>query len=318
MKKGFTLIELLAVIVVLVIIATISIFVVFNIIKDARYNSIKASKEIIGESLRKYLVVNNNLIPKNNLDKAEINIQTLMDNKYLKPIKSPIKSGNCSGYAVITKLSNDYSKNIYLNCNEDIKSSIEDKLIAHYLLQKDEYDTSINNNHGTLLGNTIYENEGAKFSTFPSHIDLPIGNEINTVNPLTITMWVKPDQTTGTPIFFASDNGASQRLYMSIYQGKWDVGIGSQAWNGANSNHQAKKEWTHLALVISNGVARLYVNEELSVTKNYINYSLNSNFRLGLHRTYSSTYQFFGSLKDVRVYQRELSHNEILEIVNTK
>lgn len=210
-------------------------------------------------------------------------------------------------------------------------SSINSGLIGHWTLSEEDYNHSTNRvtdktpyeNHGTNYGASFttdrHGNEGGAMNfgpSYPNSIDMPYGMGLNVEN-ISISMWVKPNTTSGSPIFFASNNGNNQRLYLSIFGGKWDIGIRENVWNTSLSNTIATTNWTHILLNMSGGIATLYVNGEYSMSKNYSPYSLASDFRLGRHRTESSSFQFNGSIDDVRIYNRALSEEEINLLYNS-
>jgi hypothetical protein len=143
------------------------------------------------------------------------------------------------------------------------------------------------------------------------------GNGVN-VSEFSVSMWVKPNSVSGNPIFFASDNGASQRLYLSIYGGKWDIGIQGSAWSTSLSQTIATTDWTYVTLIMNDNLAKLYINGVFSMSKSYTSYLLASDFRIGRHRTDSSTYQFNGSIDDVMIFDRALSESEVKSLYNAQ
>ena len=318
MKKGFTLVELLAVIVILAVILIIAIPQVLKVVDNSRINAYIKNEQMVLKAVDVYVSRNTGELPGEQGDTTEISVNHLITNGFLTEITNPYnKNEYCTGYVTITKLSDtEYNYIPHLKCGLDINTSSEDGLIAHYPLENNAYDYSINNNHGDIYGNVICTEDGKKgkacsFNDFPAHIDLPIGSEITLDSDYTFSMWVKPNVITGNPIFFASHNGSNQRVYISIYGSKWDIGIQGSPWNTSLSNTFANTNWNHIVLVFCNGEAELYVNNEFSMKKNYTTYSLSSNFRLGLHRIHSSTYQFRGLIDEIKIYNRALSEQEI-------
>lgn len=197
----------------------------------------------------------------------------------------------------------------------------DDSLVGWWKLENNYLDSSGNNNHGSctscpkVMGGK--RGLGFEFEVYPNSIEIPYGNGVN-VSEFSVSMWVKPNSVSGNPIFFASDNGASQRLYLSIYGGKWDIGIQGSAWSTSLSQTIATTDWTYVTLIMNDNLAELYINGVFSMSKSYTSYLLASDFRIGRHRTDSSTYQFNGSIDDVMIFDRALSESEVKSLYNAQ
>ena len=94
-------------------------------------------------------------------------------------------------------------------------------------------DYSKNLNHGTVNGATWTTNGkvgGAyEFDGVDDYISLPFGKgwNISQTNPLTISMWVKPNFVDSNQMIIHSNSDANNRLYIGIYSGRWSLGIQS-------------------------------------------------------------------------------------------
>lgn len=192
-------------------------------------------------------------------------------------------------------------------------------LVAYYPLNGDTRDYSGSGYHGVNNGATVtagIRGGALSFNQYPNYVDIPYGNGINTSNPLTISLWAKVDNTDGNTVLFAVTNGSNQRLYISKYGSLWEIAVQNQAWNGGVP--VTLGSWTHLLLTMDGSSASLYINGVLGRTKTYTPYSLTSNFRIGNHggSSLASTYQFIGSICDVRIYNRALAEEEIKVLYN--
>ncbi|MFW6016841.1 MAG: LamG domain-containing protein, partial [bacterium] len=164
------------------------------------------------------------------------------------------------------------------------------------------------------IGTGCYES-----SIYPTYIDIPYGKGIDMSKfHHTISMWVKPNVIEGNNIFFASNNGSNQRLYLSIYDEKWDIGIQGSAWSTELSKTSVATEWTHVALIMNGNNAKLYINGDFSMSKSYTSYNLDSDFRIHMHYTMSSSYQYYGKIDDLRIYGTALSEDDIKELYDIR
>ena len=133
-KKGFTLVELIAIIVILGVVLVIAIPTVSNIVENSRIESFNKSEVTMIEAAKGYMLLNTKYIPANIGDTTEITVAEMQANKTLGVIVNPWDgSEKCSGYVLITKVADkEYTYHPYLNCDNNIGSSAEDKLIARY------------------------------------------------------------------------------------------------------------------------------------------------------------------------------------------
>lgn len=111
MKKGFTLIELLAVITILSIIATITLYATGTILKDAKESLSETQKSKITEAAKLYYLENTTA--------ESVCVSTLITEGFLDGNKviDPKSKEELTGYVQITK-SNDGRKITYEYINE--------------------------------------------------------------------------------------------------------------------------------------------------------------------------------------------------------
>ena len=130
--KGFTLIELLAVIVIIAVIALITVPLITSGVEDARIASVVASNRMVAKGLETYIFDNEDILPTSVGQTIEIPLQALIDVNYLKTVKSPYSSNNCTGYILLTKTEKGFTNNPHINCLEPVSSSTDDHLLFHY------------------------------------------------------------------------------------------------------------------------------------------------------------------------------------------
>ncbi|MDD4781928.1 MAG: prepilin-type N-terminal cleavage/methylation domain-containing protein [Tissierellia bacterium] len=133
-KKGFTLIELLAIIVILAVIALIATPRILDLVSNSQINSLIINENMLVKAAKTYAGANNSILPVNVGEIKEISLSTLHTNNYISKIVSPYdKTKECNGYVIITKIEAEkYDYSPYLNCINNIGSSTEDELVAHY------------------------------------------------------------------------------------------------------------------------------------------------------------------------------------------
>ncbi len=163
-------------------------------------------------------------------------------------------------------------------------------------------------NNGQNYG-TVLSGEGATFDGSNDYIVTGWGQGLNpSTNPLTITMWVKPNNVNSATMFFSNrqSGGSSNRLYISIYNGKWDLGIHTTTWGSGTIN--ANTDWNFISVVMDGSQATMKANLQTTRTISYGSYNLNLNAHLGTH---DLNYWYNGLIKNVRIYNRALSDEEI-------
>lgn len=327
MNKAFTLIELLAVIVILSIILVVAIPKILKIIEDTKTKVYIQNEKIVVNAVKYYLTANPDHDPVEVGETTEITINDLITNGYIKEIKSPEnKNQNCNGYVLITKTNtNEYDYTPHINCITDVGNSSEDGLVAHYKLDNNALDSSVNANHCNIIGSPTVS-EGAikksyEFTSSSNYIDCGhISSVIDLTGDLTISFW------TYLYAFPASRAGVFQTAYgaeMAInvdaigglqwYQG--ESGIEANPYESFSSNGYvfSVNKWVNITIVrnSSSMTRSIYCN---GVLNREIPYSLNvvgatSSYPLVLGKAYTGTLN--GRLDDIMIYDRVLTTNEI-------
>ena len=113
----------------------------------------------------------------------------------------------------------------------------------------------------------------------------------------------------------------NERLYISVYNGKWDIGFGDYLWNSNYTGtlvSAVSGEWTHIVVSISSGVAKLYVNGSETITKTAdTSVSLGGQFSAGIYYYDGgpdSNWREPFELQNVRVYTTALSSNQVQQL----
>lgn len=137
------------------------------------------------------------------------------------------------------------------------------------------FDVSGFENDGTLAGSEPAFNSsfGGNFSFNGSgdYITTNFGANRNPYNnPITISVWVKPNTISGQQMFFSThqslgNSDASQRFYVGINNGYLSWGVFASLWS--ESGIVANTSWNLITVCIDNVSARFFLNTEQIYTK---------------------------------------------------
>jgi len=191
-------------------------------------------------------------------------------------------------------------------------------------------DSSGNAYHGTIYGNPqwiVGRVDGAlQFDGAGDYVDLPIGSVINSLTDCTVAIWAN----------FSGGGGAWQRIFdfgsnetFNMFltplsgAGNLRFAITVTSWTleyQLNAPSVLATGWHHIAVVI-NGTTRamqLYLDGTVVATSStqVLPKDLGNTTQNWLGRSqYAADPYFYGSLDDVRIYQRVLSQTEIKKLI---
>ncbi len=206
-----------------------------------------------------------------------------------------------------------------------------DGTIAHWRLNNDLSDSSNN-------GHTLITSGGATFSTDRQEgsnsllLDGTTGyadaGTISVGDTFTIAGWIKlaAGRTNIQTIAANSAGGNSTngfRFYVNTFQTAnqnlvFECGNGTAGSSASSLNNAIiPGSWTHVAVVVNraNGTARFFVNgvDKTSTTATRNDYNTNADINLG--RMVTGGFLFGGNMDDVRIYPRQLSANELNDMM---
>jgi endonuclease/exonuclease/phosphatase family metal-dependent hydrolase len=187
-------------------------------------------------------------------------------------------------------------------------------------------DTSNNNNHGTLVGNTLLGPSGkilgaATFDGADDYIQVATPTDaLKPAGAFAIAAWILPTgtDTNGAEVVSMGDNYALRiqpggQMKTFFYDGvtwrthtAFDVSINVLAGG-----------WHHVVGQYDGAKLEIYVDGVLSVSPPFsgpITYSPNRSFHIGRHGNGSGAYDFKGQIDAVRVYGRALTAAEVAEL----
>ncbi|MFZ1532571.1 MAG: LamG-like jellyroll fold domain-containing protein [Chitinophagaceae bacterium] len=204
-------------------------------------------------------------------------------------------------------------------------------LVAYYPFNGNANDESGNGNNGTVIGATLttdrFGNANKAYSfTNPNHIEVPNSNLLG--DEFTLSYWFKIDYypgQRGVMSNVAIPNGGFQQAFDGTTF-SYILGYNfPQTSDPLYSNYTMQEplsQWHHLAVTYkktgtSLSESKLFINGELKKSSNHIGLSIlftpNATFYIGQNH---SGLNFQGDLDDIRIYNRNLSPNEIQQLAD--
>lgn len=167
---------------------------------------------------------------------------------------------------------------------------------------------------GTGVYNQSYDFDGSSDYLTGSFVDL------DTLGQFTYSIWLNPDvNTTAYDIMNPTDAGwGAKRLYVpatgEIYA---TIGKGTSPNTACGSGYilNATGDWTHVALSVKNsGEIRLYVNGVSYKNCSFAASMSGANPDMFIGAQYTGNLKFNGQIDDVRIYNKQLTSEEIIAI----
>lgn len=200
-------------------------------------------------------------------------------------------------------------------------------LVAHYPFDGNADDASGNGNHGTVMGAVLTtdalgrENSAYEFNGVNTYITVPNSATLSSPDAeLTIVAAIKPYgfSKVGSafgPILMKSNSGANSFQYR--------LGFGTSSFfvsvnNWSNTARASKivpfNQWHVLAATMSGDTARLYFDGRLIATMPIAGPIAFNNLPLEIGRDVPGALEVFhGKIDDIRIYNRELTLEQVRE-----
>lgn len=210
---------------------------------------------------------------------------------------------------------------------EDNPIDINDNLIGYFPFSGNANDESGNGNHATdIIGATLTadrsnnDNSAYFFDGVDNEIVVPININPDVLPEVTITTWVRSDD--GEGVVISNDRQDSAGFDRTLGIDFRGGGIGWSAFAGTGQVvgfiPVAVGEWTFLAVVYdqTNGTVKVYVNDQsfegtgtLSNGFDTTTIGTNPGFKVSFPQNY-----FEGAIDEVRIYNRALTENEVMDV----
>jgi hypothetical protein len=202
------------------------------------------------------------------------------------------------------------------------QSYLKTGLVAHYRLNGDAQD-SAGTNHGVAFGGASpFANRFAQitsaynFDGASGRIEFNAGPAIQTTN-FTLSAWVRPaffSQAQQIAVYVGSDNGSSSDGFGFGLNGNSTFMGFIPAAGGFFSSGQTfptQGQWYHVAMRRTNGITSLFVDGALTPNNSTAAITPPTDLTIG---SQNGIRYFSGSVDDVRVFNRALSNNEIVQL----
>jgi len=199
-------------------------------------------------------------------------------------------------------------------------TKVVDGLVSRYTFDIDGRD-SYGTNNGTLTAGASVTNDGTRGMVLSldgtnDYVDLPTTGLTGGRSELTLSMWIKPDETTAANTIWDEHNDWYWQF--SVLQGTWYTRDSSTGTTGSRDNDLTMPSlsagtWQHLALVysVTNDTKAVYLDGEESTSTSTSIDTLTSS-RTGAYMGRPSDLQYYdGLVDDVRLYSRALDDTEI-------
>lgn len=200
-------------------------------------------------------------------------------------------------------------------------------LVAYYPFDGNALDASNNGNDGTAYGGVQYENGvvgmAAKFNGSDGYISVNDSSSLDPGNSMTISAWIQFDPVLGPDQYshiISKWGGVGNASYALAYNiGSNTISFGFHNADLCNYNINSSQleigRWYYITAIGTPNNIKLYVDGQMqsSLDVDYKPIDGNNPLIIGRENTVSRWF-FKGMLDEVRIYNRALSDNEILEL----
>ena len=238
----------------------------------------------------------------------------------------------CTIIFISCKKNNDSSQN---------NSNLTQGLVAYYPFSGNANDATSNHNNGTVTGASLTadrfgnSNQAYSFNGTSDYINISTSSSLDLKESFSISAWVRPDnyQLPGIVVWHGDPAYAHDPfiLYFSNNPGYNSLGVRRDANDGLMINELYAQSgvifsgiWSHI-VATCNATAKqmnIYINGELINSSSFsdmsINYNTNNFFTMiGAATSTGGIGNFFkGKLNEIRIYNRELTKDEIKQLFN--
>lgn len=219
---------------------------------------------------------------------------------------------------------------------QPLSAALEDGLVGHWGFDNDSgniaTDSSGQNNHGMIIGATLTEdrfgnsNKAYFFDGTSDYIDVPDAPSLNPTDAFTVAAWIKVNS-------FSSS--CAPVITKSVWDSAYSTAGYALEFNWFNDGIQfyvdetglecvatdivpiTLNTWTHVVGVYDGLAANLYVDKVAYPVVNYSGGVPSTVADIYIGRSFAAPDRFFnGAIDDVRIYNRALTTDEVIEVYN--
>ena len=206
-------------------------------------------------------------------------------------------------------------------------SYIQAEIVSHWTFDEGAGNTaydSASDQHGTINGATWSEGIIGNCLSFDGNYDyvrISDSDTLDITSNLSIAMWIKTSgpEGDGTQHLFSNQRSISPHDGFSFkitsfgdYDGH--LRFSSQESNLYSNRSAATGDWCHVAVTLSGGMARIYIDGQLD-NSGYVGSHRINDLDQVIGATYTPWYFFNGKIDDLRIYNHALSEQEITSII---
>lgn len=221
-----------------------------------------------------------------------------------------------------------YSIQLFLAFVANAQSNLENGLVGYYPFDGNANNAISNNYNGTVNGATLATNRFGKINSAYSfdgvndYINITDFGDIVPSKTITVSLWMKDNREQGAFLFMLTPDN-NRFAFASYYGGRdyWDFGWTGQSGNAPGRLYYSStrnNEWHHYVLTSNTeiGSMKIYKDNVLMASKTSPLQLLkpqSKDLRIGCGNNEGF---FNGLIDDFRIYNRELTTNEIALLYN--
>jgi arabinan endo-1,5-alpha-L-arabinosidase len=205
-----------------------------------------------------------------------------------------------------------------------------DKLLAYYSFDVNSNDFSGNENNGQLKNDAVIEHDGRFLGALKLDGEgdyVTINGKLNLSNDFSLSCWIKPSalDRSDAAIFakYQTNRYGPYDFYLAFDRPAFWISDGKGSHVDIESNGRVKANaWTHIAWTASNHILKIFINGVLD-TEAVIPEMTQNNDEVTIGRqallfTDNGSLEFKGSIDELRLYERQLTPEEVASLYNRK
>ena len=210
-----------------------------------------------------------------------------------------------------------------------LSHAVDDGLVAYWTFNEKDGDTASdltgNGHDGSLIGDPQwvdgYFGGALEFNQAGDEVNVPFHADLNQ-ETFTICAWanVEPGSRGYRAVVSSRDTPPqSGYIFYVTPNNKWEFWTGSNTWNKITGPDMKPGEWEHIAGIYTDGKQKFYVNGELVGEKDSaltLNQAQELLIGAGANEK-DHDFFFKGMIDEVRIYDRELSVDEIASVMES-